>query len=162
MTTRFKNAKELSAYRKALKKQKGEKERVIRVCIGTGCQAKGSLDVLKSFQGAVRETGEDIRIETKFTGCHGLCELGPIVIIDPGEIIYLRVQASDVPEIFRETVKLGHVIDRLLYQKGADGPRFKTPQEIPFYNLQKRIVLSLNGVIDLGRPVLDWVKSHWY
>ena len=159
---KLQSAKGLAEYRKSLKKGKSGKQHVIRVCIGTGCQAKGSLDVLKMFQKAVKESNEsDIHIETKSTGCHGLCELGPIVIIDPGEIIYLRVQASDVPEIFRETVKLGHVVERLLYQKGADGPRFKTPEEIPFYKLQKRIVLSLNGVIDPTR-IDDYILQEGY
>ncbi|MGA1867085.1 MAG: NADH-ubiquinone oxidoreductase-F iron-sulfur binding region domain-containing protein [bacterium] len=161
-TTIFQSAKELNAYRNALKEKRSGKERSIRVCIGTGCQAKGSLDVLKMFQRAVRESDKsDIRIETKFTGCHGLCELGPIVIIDPGEIIYLRVQPHDVAEIFRETVLLGHMVERFLYQKEAEGARYKTPHEIPFYNLQKRIVLALNGVID-PTSIDDYIAHDGY
>jgi len=148
-TARLQSVQALREYRESLKKGKTGKEKVVRVCIGTGCQAKGSMEVLKAFQDALKETGTPkVRIETKRTGCHGLCELGPIVVVDPGEIIYLRVQPSDVPEIFRETVMLGHVVERLLYETAPEGPKAKTPLEIPFYKLQKRIVLALNGVID--------------
>ncbi|MGA1825382.1 MAG: NADH-quinone oxidoreductase subunit NuoF, partial [bacterium] len=161
-TTIFQSPKELNAYRNEIKKRKGSKERIIRVCIGTGCQAKGSLEVLKMLQEAAKESGRsDIHIETKFTGCHGLCELGPIVIIDPGEIIYLGVQASDAPEIFRETVVLGHIVERLLYQAGTEGPKYKTPMEIPFYKLQNRIVLALNGVID-PTSIDDYIAHDGY
>lgn len=159
---RFEDVKGLAAYRKRLNKKKDTEYRVIRVCIGTGCQAKGSLAVLEGFKDAIEKSGSsDIRIETKCTGCHGLCELGPIVVIEPGEIIYLRVHESDVPEIFRETVILGHLVERLLYEKSPGGPRCKTPAEIPFYNLQKRIVLALNGVIDPAN-IDDYIANEGY
>ncbi|MGA1844537.1 MAG: NADH-ubiquinone oxidoreductase-F iron-sulfur binding region domain-containing protein [bacterium] len=161
-TARLQSVQALKEYRESLKKGKTGKEKVVRVCIGTGCQAKGSMEVLKAFQDALKETGTSkVRIETKRTGCHGLCELGPIVVVDPGEIIYLRVQPSDVPEIFRETVMLGHVVERLLYETGPEGPRAKTPMEIPFYNLQRRIVLALNGVID-PTSIDDYILQEGY
>ena len=163
-TTKLQSQKEFSAYRNALNAKVDNKKRMIRVCIGTGCQAKGSLDVLKMFEQAVAESDQaNIQIETKFTGCHGFCELGPIVIIDPGEIIYFRVKASDVPEIFRETVILGHNIERLLYQHQQDESekKYTTPSQIPFYNLQKRIVLELNGVIN-PTNIDDYIKYDGY
>ncbi|MGA1795312.1 MAG: NADH-ubiquinone oxidoreductase-F iron-sulfur binding region domain-containing protein [bacterium] len=161
-TARLQSVQALKEYGKSLKRGKTGKEKVVRVCIGTGCQAKGSMEVLKAFQDALKEMGTSrVRIETKRTGCHGLCELGPIVVVDPGEIIYLRVQPSDVPEIFRETVMLGHVVERLLYETTAEGARAKTPMEIPFYNLQRRIVLALNGVID-PTSIDDYILQEGY
>ena len=81
-------------------------------------------------------------------GCHGLCELGPIVVIEPGDILYHSVEEPDVAEIFRETVLGGRLVERLLYQDSRTGKKVKSPGEIPFYSVQKRIVLEQNGRID--------------
>ena len=87
-------------------------------------------------------------VQTKCTGCHGFCERGPIVVVDPGNVFYPGVKEEDVPEIWRETVIGGRVVERLLYRDGESGGAARTPDEIPFYKAQHRIVLALNGVID--------------
>ncbi len=75
-------------------------------------------------------------------GCHGLCERGPIVVVDPGNILYQRVEESDVEEIFRETVLGGKVVERLLYDDPATKARIQSAEDIPFYKAQHRIVLG--------------------
>jgi NADH-quinone oxidoreductase subunit F len=147
--------KELDAYRNKLTKNVKKKNRTVRVCVGTGCAAKGSRRLYDLFCHAAAASaqagggnGSDIVIESKHVGCHGLCELGPIVVIDPGEILYHSVEEPDVAEIFRETVLGGRVVERLLYEDPKTGEKVKSPSEIPFYNVQKRIVLEHNGQID--------------
>ena len=100
-------------------------------------------------------------IQAKHVGCHGLCELGPIVVIDPGEILYHSVEEPDVAEIFRETVLGGRVVERLLYQDPKTKTRVNTPAEIPFYNVQKRIVLNQNGRID-PTSIDDYISVGGY
>ncbi|UCG00167.1 MAG: 4Fe-4S binding protein [Spirochaetaceae bacterium] len=150
---------ELEAYRERLSKKNKQNARSVRVCIGTGCAAKGSRRLFELFCEAAAQTasgnggdsevpGRAVVIESKHVGCHGLCELGPIVVIEPGEILYHSVEEPDVAEIFRETILGGRVVERLLYEDPKTGKRAKTPVEIPFYNVQKRIVLQQNGRID--------------
>jgi NADH:ubiquinone oxidoreductase subunit F (NADH-binding)/(2Fe-2S) ferredoxin len=144
--------KELDAYRDKLSKKNKQNTRIIRVCIGTGCAAKGSHRLYELFCEAADQAGSGngskVVIESKHVGCHGLCELGPIVVIEPGEILYHSVEEPDVAEIFRETVLGGRVVERLLYEDPKTGKKVKTPAEIPFYNVQRRIVLQQNGRID--------------
>jgi NADH-quinone oxidoreductase subunit F len=147
--------KELEAYRDKLVKKTRKNSRIVRVCIGTGCAAKGSRRLYELFCEAAAASaqagsgnGGNVVIESKHVGCHGLCELGPIVVIDPGEILYHSVEEPDVAEIFRETVLGGRVVERLLYEDPKTKEKVKTPAEIPFYNVQKRIVLKHNGHID--------------
>ena len=148
----IRNPKELEAYRDKLSKKRKQDTRVVRVCIGTGCAAKGSRRLYELFCEAAEQAGSGngskVVIESKHVGCHGLCELGPIVVIDPWEILYHSVEEPDVAEIFRETVLGGRVVERLLYKDPKTGDMAKTPGEIPFYNVQKRIVLQQNGRID--------------
>jgi len=144
--------KELDAYRDKLSKKNKQNARIVRVCIGTGCAAKGSHRLYELFCEAAGQAGSGngskIVIESKHVGCHGLCELGPIVVIEPGQILYHSVEEPDVAEIFRETVLGGRVVERLLYEDPKTGKKVKTPAEIPFYNVQRRIVLQQNGRID--------------
>jgi NADH-quinone oxidoreductase subunit F len=157
--------KELEAYRNKLEKAKKKNTRIVRVCIGTGCAAKGSRRLYELFCEAAEQAGSgngsNIVIEAKHVGCHGLCELGPIVVIDPGEILYHSVEEPDVAEIFRETVLGGRVVERLLYQDPKAKTSVKTPAEIPFYNVQKRIVLKHNGHID-PTSIDDYISVGGY
>jgi NADH-quinone oxidoreductase subunit F len=157
--------RELEAYRDTLTKKKKKNTRTVRVCIGTGCAAKGSQRLYELFCEAAAQAasgnGSNIVIEAKHVGCHGLCELGPIVVIDPGEILYHSVEEPDVAEIFRETVLGGRVVERLLYQDPKTENKVKTPAEIPFYNVQKRIVLKHNGRID-PTSIDDYISVGGY
>jgi NADH-quinone oxidoreductase subunit F len=119
----------------------------VRVCIGTGCAARGSRRVYELFCQAVREVNVGVEA-VSCVGCHGFCERGPIVVVEPGDIFYQRVEEPDVAEVFRETVVGGRVVERLLYADPATGVKARTAADIPFYKAQQRIVLAHNGVID--------------
>ena len=157
----IKNRTELDKLRKGLKKGLGAEARVVRVCIGTGCAAKGSRRLYDLFRKAATQSGEAVQIEAKGVGCHGFCERGPIVVVQPGEIIYQGVEEPDVAEIFRETVMSGRVVERLLYEDPKSGDKAKTEEEIPFYNAQQRIVLAENGRID-PTSVEDYILAGGY
>ncbi|HUV07333.1 MAG TPA: NADH-ubiquinone oxidoreductase-F iron-sulfur binding region domain-containing protein, partial [Spirochaetia bacterium] len=159
--SKVKNQVDLEGWREKLIKQRDPSAKTINVCIGTGCAAKGSRKLYEQFCEAARESGSDVAIEAKSVGCHGFCERGPIVVIQPGDIIYQEVEEPDVSEIFRETVLAGKVIDRLLYENPATGEKAQTVDEIPFYKSQRRIVLSFNGRIDPAR-IEDYLAIGGY
>jgi NADH-quinone oxidoreductase subunit F len=135
--------------------------RVVRVCIGTGCAARGSRRLYELFCEAVSQSGQDIQVEAKCVGCHGFCERGPIVVVQPGEIFYQRVEEPDVAEIFRETVLGRRVVERLLYEDPKTEKKAEKADEIPFYNVQQRIVLAGNGMID-PTEITDYIAQGGY
>ncbi len=144
---------ELEDLREKVRKRRSTFDRVVRVCIGTGCAARGSRRLYELFCEAAEISGRSghepkWKIEAKCVGCHGLCERGPIVVVQPGEILYQGVEEPDVEEIFRETVIGGRVVEHLLYEDPATGKKAQTAEEIPFYKVQKRIVLAENGNVD--------------
>ncbi len=57
----------------------------------------------------------DVRVVR--TGCFGLCNLGPIVKIMPGDIIYTKVTPDDAKEIVSEHIMKGRKVERLLLQR---------------------------------------------
>jgi NADH-quinone oxidoreductase subunit F len=165
---RMTDATALDQYRRSLQGNGEADRRKVRVCVGTGCAAKGSRRLLELFLQAAEEHSKssdssvpEIEITAKCVGCHGFCERGPIVVVEPGEIFYQQVEEPDVEEIFRETVLGGRVIERLLYEDVATSKKAKTAEEIPFYMAQQRIVLAENGLID-PTQIEDYIAAGGY
>ncbi len=152
---------DLEDLREKLRKQLKPSAKSVRVCIGTGCAAKGSRRLYELFLQAAEESGNGVEIEAKCVGCHGFCERGPIVVVQPGNIFYQGVEEPDVGEIFRETVIGGRIVERLLYEDHITGEKAGTADEIDFYNAQMRIVLAENGSID-PTSIEDYLTSGGY
>jgi NADH-quinone oxidoreductase subunit F len=117
--------------------------------MSTGCGAKGAGRVFAALEEELRglaADGKEVRL--KPTGCHGFCERGPIVVVQPGDVFYQNVGEEDVQEIVRETILGGRVIESLLYEDPKTGRKLPSSAEIPFYAKQQRIVLEHHGLID--------------
>ena len=88
----------------------------------------------------------DGSVGLKKSGCHGFCEMGPLLRIEPQGWLYTKVKLEDCEEIIEKTVKAGECIDRLVYKK--DGKVYEKQDDIPFYKQQTRVVLEHCGKID--------------
>ena len=82
------------------------------------------------------------------TGCHGLCALGPIMIIYPEATFYSMVKPEDIPEIVSEHLLKGRVVTRLVYNETVTDDGIKSLSETDFYKHQHRIALRNCGVIN--------------
>ncbi|NLN15127.1 MAG: NADH-quinone oxidoreductase subunit NuoF [Tissierellia bacterium] len=137
---------------------KGELEnqrKQIVVCAGTGCVASGALDIYEEFKRLIEEKGlsskaevvkevEDVTV--KKSGCPGLCEAGPLVRVEPGDILYTKVKVEDCKDIIEETFIKDKTLDRLLFTK--EDQVYSSRKTIPFYTNQTRLVLEDCGEID--------------
>ena len=133
-------------------KHNAESIRVL-VCGGTGCLAGGSDKLYQRFAELAKDRknvevkiGEEIaHIGVKHSGCHGFCEMGPLVRIEPYNYLYLKVQLEDCDEIFQETILCGRPVERLMYHEGETV--YRAQEDIPFYAKQTRLVLQNCGHI---------------
>jgi NADH-quinone oxidoreductase subunit F len=151
-------------YKKSLDKQRKK----VLVCAGTGCVAGGSLAIYEKIKALVKENGllvdvdltkEEEGIGVKKSGCHGFCEAGPLVRIEPSNYLYLHVKLEDCEEIVFKTLKEGKPIERLMYQ--TNGEVYKTQEEIPFYKKQTRLVLHNCGHID-AESIQEYIGNGGY
>ncbi len=122
----------------------------VLVCFGTGCQANGARDVASALEEEIKKQGlaVNVSIGLKTTGCHGYCENGPLVVLRPQDVLYLKVKPKDVPEIVEKSIKEGAIIDRLVYKDVNTKAAIAKYHEIPFYAYQKRIALRNIGTVD--------------
>jgi NADH:ubiquinone oxidoreductase subunit F (NADH-binding)/(2Fe-2S) ferredoxin/Pyruvate/2-oxoacid:ferredoxin oxidoreductase delta subunit len=133
--------KRLQDYRKGFRSS-------LTLCGGTGCQASDAKDLISAVKNEMVEQGLEQSVLVRVTGCHGFCEQGPIVVVEPGNIFYCHVSPDDAHEIITKTVCKGEVVERLLYTDPVSGQRIQTESEIPFYRAQDRQLLSQNRQID--------------
>ena len=138
----------LEKYREEILSQRDPQKPCVTVCAGTGCLASGAADVVSALKKELEEQGLTDKVEFRSTGCHGFCEKGPIVVIDPEEICYLQVKPEDISEVTALTVKEKKVLERLLYVDPTTGKRVVHESEIPFYSNQKRLVFGSNRKIN--------------
>ena len=122
----------------------------VLVCGGTGCTSSGSAQLIERFEQQLQEKGLDKEVKVIRTGCFGLCEAGPVVIVYPEGTFYSRVKVEDVDEIVSEHLLKGRKVQHLVYVDHAtkESSVSKSLDEIGFYKQQKRVALRNCGVID--------------
>ena len=121
----------------------------VLVCGGTGCTSSGSPKIMEALHNEIKKQGLEEEVAVVETGCHGLCALGPIMIVYPDATFYSMVQPGDIPEIVSEHLLKGRVVTRLLYQETVSpAGGIKALRDTDFYKKQHRIALRNCGVIN--------------
>jgi NADH-quinone oxidoreductase subunit F len=158
---RLNSVRELDHLRKRLCEERQNITTTVMACDGPGCQASQSQAIIAAIRNELSQQGLDGKVRLRATGCHGFCEQGPIVVIEPGNIFYCHVAADDAFEIVYQTVAKGEVIERLLYTDPASGEKARTESEIPFYSRQDQQLLSLNRLVD-PCSIEDYIAAGGY
>lgn len=151
------NREMLQKSRDAFLEQIDRQTKKIYVCGGTGCVAGGSMEIYERLKELIEEKGlncqvnlekeeEGNHIGLKKSGCHGFCEMGPLLRIEPAKLLYLKVSLDDCEDIVEKSIIGDEVVERLIYSR--DGITYPVQEEIPFYKNQERIVLEDCGQID--------------
>ncbi len=120
----------------------------VLVCGGTGCTSSGSQQIMETLKEEIRKAGLEQEVSVVQTGCHGLCALGPIMIVYPDASFYSMVKVEDIPEIVHEHLLKGRVVTRLLYQETVTQAGVKALVDTDFYKKQHRIALRNCGIIN--------------
>ena len=120
----------------------------VLVCGGTGCTSSGSAELIARFEEQIAKNGLDKEVKVVRTGCFGLCEAGPVVIVYPEGTFYSRIRVEDVDEIVAEHLLKGRVVSHLIYKEKADEEQHASLENIDFYRPQMRLALRNCGVID--------------
>lgn len=153
----LKNREDLQNLRSIYSKSIKEEKKRILVCAGTGCVSGGSLEIFDRLTELMSERNIPCSVELqeephgdsvgmKKSGCHGFCQMGPLVRIEPQGWLYTKVRLEDCEEIIDRTILAGEHIEGLAYEK--DGEILKKQDDIPFYQKQTRVVLEHCGHID--------------
>jgi len=134
---------------------------VIAVGVGSCALARGAAQVAAAVEEELLKRNLTDTVEMRRTGCHGFCEIEPVVAIHPSGVIYQGVCPADIPEIISESIVNRREVDRLLYADPSTGQRCAGEGDIPFYRKQQRLLLGRNPFID-PRRIADYFAGGGY
>ncbi|WP_084146807.1 NADH-quinone oxidoreductase subunit NuoF [Paenibacillus wynnii] len=135
--------------------------RSVMVCGGTGCTSSDSNKIITALEKEVHNHGIQDKVEVVRTGCFGLCELGPVVIVYPEGIFYSCVEVKDIPNLVEQHLLNGKPYDKKIYEKTKQGGEILNFEETDFYKKQVRIALNNCGVID-PEVIDEYIASDGY
>lgn len=120
----------------------------VLICGGTGCTSSKSKEIKHELVNHLVRLGLDKEVQVVMTGCFGLCEAGPIVIVYPEGTFYSKVQVSDAVRIAEEHLLKGRIIKDLLFKEALEEGEIKAVNEVEFYAKQTRVALRNCGNIN--------------
>ncbi|HPS48603.1 MAG TPA: NADH-quinone oxidoreductase subunit NuoF [Flexilinea sp.] len=124
----------------------------ISICAGMGCIANGSQLVYDKFLEIAKDNKDFVNIQMLMeesisegktivkTGCNGFCAKGPLVFVNPMNVLYTHVGPDDVQEIYEASLE-GKVVERLVYHDSMTNKAYPNAEESPFYKNQTTNVL---------------------
>jgi len=138
----------------------GAEVKKVLVCHGTGCISRGAEQIYSSLEREMSKLGLS-NCTIKRTGCHGFCQRGPLVVIEPEGFFYCRVTPEDAPELALSLLPDGKPVERLFYRDPINDAPLPYYRDIPFYSKQQRLVLRNCGNID-PEDIEDYLAAGGY
>ena len=145
---RLKSPVELERLRSRLARKRDRHRTTVVTSVGTCGLARGAGEVARAIQAELVRQNLGESVDFRATGCHGFCEIEPVVVIYPERIVYQHVTPADVPEIISESVGKRRVVQRLLYRDPSTGDEVVHEEDIPFYSKQYRLLTDDIRLID--------------
>ncbi len=118
------------------------------VCAGTGCVSNGSFKIKALLEKEISKRGLENEIHVDSTGCNGLCEQGPVVVVQPERIYYHRLEEKHIPRIIEEHFLKGKPVKELIYEPSEEKIPVPAMNEVEFFKLQRLLVLKNRGILD--------------
>ncbi len=158
---KLKSVSELEELRRSVREHNARFTTTVALCGGPGCHACGSESLKRAFKRELSKRGLADRVRLRFSGCHGFCEQGPLVVLQPQGTLYCKVERRDVADIVEKTILAGQTLEHLLYEDPATGQNVEHEQDVPFYAAQDRILLPQNQLID-PTAIDDYIANGGY
>ncbi|OGD15375.1 MAG: NADH dehydrogenase [Candidatus Aminicenantes bacterium RBG_16_66_30] len=133
----------------------------ILVCESTACASSRSAEIRSALEAAVARLNLVDMVEVGFTGCHGFCQKGPIVVVEPEGIFYCQVKPGDATEIAEAHLAGGEPVKRLFYRHPVTKEAVPRYADIVFYKNQRRLILRNCGIVNPER-IEDYEERGGY
>ena len=137
------------------------KYRTIRICRGTGCNSLDAGEIHDALIELINENNLSQFINIKLTGCHGFCQVGPTIIIDPDNVLYVNLNVKAIQDIVEKHLKRDEIVHDLLYKDPKTGKSIKKMEKIQFFYDQHPIITKNCGKIN-PENIDEYIKEGGY
>ncbi len=118
------------------------------VCGGPECRDERGEAVREALRNEIVRKGLDGRVELVESECLALCGVGPVMRVEPGDIVYQKLTPEVIPQLVEEHLVKGRPLKKLLYEEPAPPESIPKMDAIPFFRHQSLWVMRNKGAID--------------
>jgi NADH:ubiquinone oxidoreductase subunit F (NADH-binding)/(2Fe-2S) ferredoxin/NAD-dependent dihydropyrimidine dehydrogenase PreA subunit len=133
----------------------------ILICGGTGCHATGSIAVKNTLVEEIKKRKLSKKVEVVETGCNGFCALGPLMVVEPEGIFYVKLKSEDIPQLVEDQIINNTPVERLLFKDPSTKKRIAKQKDISFFANQMPRALRNKGLID-PEKIDDYIARDGY
>ncbi len=134
----------------------------ITLCDGTACVCKHSKQIRHALDRELEKHGLKDKTSIHLSGCLGMCAKGPIMIVNPGYVMYGHITEKDIAEIVESHLVNKKPLARLVISEDHLYNRFfRIFGDVDFFGKQMRITLRNCGIID-PENIDDYLSLRGY
>lgn len=121
----------------------------ILMCAGGGCISAGEESCLDALNKAIEKYALQDVVKVVETGCMGMCDAGPLMVIYPEGVYYQKLTPADVDGIVSEHILKGRIVEDKLLDNPASEVKTQNPyDDHPFFTKQVKIATRNMGIIN--------------
>ena len=144
----IKNSGDLKTIADAYKGERAGYAHHVYVCGGGGCVSSGCIATRDATSAFVEAHNLTNSVGITFSGCMGLCALGPVMYIEPEGAFYVKVTPAIAEEILNKHLIGGQIAEEYTYFDKAAGKHIPLMKDIPFFSHQVKTALRNCGKVD--------------
>jgi NADH:ubiquinone oxidoreductase subunit F (NADH-binding)/(2Fe-2S) ferredoxin len=134
----------------------------LTLCDGPSCIHSQSKELRQAIESELDQRGLRDSVSIHLSGCLGMCKKGPVLIINPGYVMYGNVTVEDVSEIVESHLVHNRAVSRLTIEEDHLYNRFfRIFGDVDFFGKQMRITLRNCGIID-PENIDDYLSVRGY
>ncbi len=134
----------------------------LTLCDGPTCIHNRSREIRESIESEIEKQGLSGQVSIHLSGCLGMCKKGPILIVNPGYVMYGQVQPEDIPAIIKSHLVEGNpVAGKVIQEDHLYNRFFRIFGDVDFFGKQMRITLRNCGIID-PENIDDYLSVRGY
>jgi NADH-quinone oxidoreductase subunit F len=161
MPDQIKSAKDLAKITRTFTDSTKKFSHVISFCYGAGCISSEGKSVKEVVESELARLGLDKKVKITLTGCMGMCDKGPMMLIEPDGILFCNLEPFKVKEIVKSYFIEGRILEKYCYLDEKTNKRVPKINDIDFYKKQKKIVLKNCGRIDFN-SLEEYIANSGY
>jgi len=104
------------------------------ICGGTAYHSSGSIAVKEALHAELEHRGLLEKIKVVETGCNGFCAQGPLMVVYPEGVIYMRIKRKTFPSLLRNTWSRVGCFSACSTMSRSPDRSFPPPGKSPFSN----------------------------
>ena len=145
---RIQSTADLAAIAKAYRDEQAGAKYHVTVCGGGACVSSGCIASRDAALQFIEENKLGDKVRLTFTGCMGMCSMGPLVYIEPEGVLYVKVTSDMARDILGRHVIVGEIPEEYTFLDEKTGRHIPLMKDVPFFSEQVKIALRNCGKVD--------------